>query len=62
MNGPGRLLSVSNAGMPARHRLICRIWLYAGPLLGYVSPPMIRTGLKLITKTKPSGALGSCAS
>ena len=36
-------------------------WLYGGPSLGYVSPPMIRTTTKKGTKTKPAGALDSCA-
>jgi hypothetical protein len=36
--------------------------LYAGPAVRYVSPPMTRAGIKATTKkTKPSGALGSCA-
>jgi hypothetical protein len=36
-------------------------WLYGGSSLGYVSPPMIRTITKKGTKTKPVGALDSCA-
>jgi hypothetical protein len=38
-----------------------RFRLYGGPPLRYVSPPMIRKAGKTTIKTKPNGALGSCA-